>query len=331
MRDTIPKVSVIVPIFNAGDRLTACLDTLVNQTLSDIEIILILDCPTDGSEIIAKKYAQIYNQIIVLENDTNLHIGNSRNRGFEVAKGEYIGFSDHDDYRELTMYEELYKCAVREDADVLLGTSTIVGEYEEIMHFPSFLQSDTLREHVLIDLIQGGDDISLTPTATNIHPNLYKSEFLRKHKILFVDTLIYTPEDRIFQIMCLHHAKTVCLNTSQLYFHVIHCKSAAHTLHYTSNNSRAMGKMKLYDFFKLNNCYEQYESYFLIAVKKELTNSLINEFLSTKSISQFIKNIIFLKSLPFCKKAYQSTSYSVDKYRFGGKLIRKMIWLLMKI
>ena len=101
------KVSVIVPIYNAGENLVRCLDTIVNQTLKDIEIILVLDCPTDGSDVIAKNFAQQDSRIIILENTTNLHIGESRNRGIEIAKGEYLHFSDHDDYRELDMLEKI--------------------------------------------------------------------------------------------------------------------------------------------------------------------------------------------------------------------------------
>ena len=93
-----PKVSIIVPIYNAGKFLEKCLDTLVNQTLKDIEIILVLDCPTDGSDRIAREYAEKDPRIRLIVNEQNLNIGLSRNEGLKIARGEYIGFSDHDDY-----------------------------------------------------------------------------------------------------------------------------------------------------------------------------------------------------------------------------------------
>ena len=92
-----PKVSIIVPIYNAGKFLEKCLDTLVNQTLKDIEIILVLDCPTDGSDRIAREYAEKDPRIRLIVNEQNLNIGLSRNEGLKIARGEYIGFSDHDD------------------------------------------------------------------------------------------------------------------------------------------------------------------------------------------------------------------------------------------
>lgn len=104
-----PKVSIIVPIYNAGKFLEKCLDTLVNQTLKDIEIILVLDCPTDGSDRIAREYAEKDPRIRLIINEQNLNIGLSRNEGLKIARGEYIGFSDHDDWRELDMYENYTK------------------------------------------------------------------------------------------------------------------------------------------------------------------------------------------------------------------------------
>ena len=98
-----PKISIIVPVYNAGNYLRHCLDTLVNQTLRDIEIILIIDCPTDGSDEICREYAANDNRIVIINNVRNLHIGNSRNEGLKIAQGKYIGFSDHYAYRTLKM------------------------------------------------------------------------------------------------------------------------------------------------------------------------------------------------------------------------------------
>ena len=79
-----PKVSIIVPIYNAGKFLEKCLDTLVNQTLKDIEIILVLDCPTDGSDRIAREYAEKDPRIRLIVNEQNLNIGLSRNEGLKT-------------------------------------------------------------------------------------------------------------------------------------------------------------------------------------------------------------------------------------------------------
>lgn len=331
MKNTIPKVSVIVPIHNAGDRLIACLETLINQTLHEIEIILILDCPSDGSDIIAKQYATKDERIIILENDINRHTGYSRNRGLMVAKGEYIGFSDHDDYRELSMYEELYNSVKSENSDIVLGISVSVGDQNEIMQFPKNLNGNDLRIFALEDLLRGGDDITMTPIATNIHPNLYKTELIKKNNINFVDTLTCTPEDRIFQITCLLHAKIVTLISKPLYYHVIHNLSAGHTTNYTSFATRTNGRMKVFEILNSTNNYEKYELNFLTGTKKEFATLIINEILKTKKPFRLIKLMHFLKSYPFCKKAFRIASYSLNKYSWRGKILHKTVSCLMKI
>ena len=86
-----PKVSIIIPVYNAGKYLVRCLDSLVNQTMTDIEIILILDKPTDGSDLVAEEYSHKDKRIKIIANEKNLHIGCSRNVGLKAAQGEYVG------------------------------------------------------------------------------------------------------------------------------------------------------------------------------------------------------------------------------------------------
>ena len=94
----MPKVSVIVPIYNVEKYLKKCLDSLVNQTLDDIEIILVNDGSKDNSKQIAEKFANDYpNKIIYLEKE-NGGLSSARNYGLKHAKGDYISFVDSDDY-----------------------------------------------------------------------------------------------------------------------------------------------------------------------------------------------------------------------------------------
>ena len=115
-----PKVSIIVPVYNAGSYFSKLLDSLTGQTLKEIEIILVLDCPTDGSDRVAEEYAARDGRIVLVRNRENLHVGFSRNEGLKIARGEYIGFCDHDDWVEPEMLEELYKKAKEEDADMVI-------------------------------------------------------------------------------------------------------------------------------------------------------------------------------------------------------------------
>ena len=120
-KKSTPLVSIILPVYNAGEYLRPCLDTLINQTLRNIEIICVLDCPTDGSDKVVEEYAEKDHRIVVIRNEQNLHIGESRNAGIRAAKGEYIGFSDHDDPHELDMYEKLYIATEHESKKIIIS------------------------------------------------------------------------------------------------------------------------------------------------------------------------------------------------------------------
>lgn len=329
MPNTHPKVSIIVPVHNAGNRLKKCLQTLVEQTLRDIEIILVIDCPTDGSEILCREFAAKDSRIVLVENKENLHIGLSRNTGLAAARGEYIGFSDHDDFRELNMYETLYNQAVAEDSDIVLGVSVAIGEQNEILKF-SNLAKNEIKDFALRDLLRNGDDATFTPLALNIHPNIYRSNLLITNKIAFADTREITPEDRIFQIMSLANTEKVSVNNTPLYFHVVHNKSAGHTSSYTNYKERANGKMLIFNFLNEKEIYQTYEKDFLVGVKKEFTDKIADEFYHSRKFCNAWKLMKFFSEFAFCKKAFRTAKYSLKRYRLGGKLVRKLIFLTMR-
>ena len=111
------KVSVIVPVYNTKDYLDKCLDSLINQTLEDMEIIVINDGSKENVEDIITKYKD---KIVYIKN-TNHGIGYSRNLGIKKAKGEYIGFVDSDDYVNRDMYLDYYNYAKENDLDIVVA------------------------------------------------------------------------------------------------------------------------------------------------------------------------------------------------------------------
>ena len=112
------KVSIIVPVYNVEDYVEKCLQSLVNQTLEGIEIIVVNDGSTDNSKEVIQKFIKenISSNIIYVEKE-NGGLSDARNYGMKYAKGEYITFLDSDDYVENTMYEKLYNKAISENAD----------------------------------------------------------------------------------------------------------------------------------------------------------------------------------------------------------------------
>ena len=114
------KVSVLVPICNVEKYLRECLDSLIHQTMRELQIICIDDGSTDSSPAIIEEYRQRDPRIEVITKP-NSGYGDSMNKGLERARGEYIGIVESDDFAELEMFEKLYSLAKKHDADVVMS------------------------------------------------------------------------------------------------------------------------------------------------------------------------------------------------------------------
>ena len=128
--DYTPKVSVIIPVYNVEQYLRQCLDSVINQTLKEIEIICVDDGSTDSSLEILKEYAEKDKRITVMKQE-NLHAGVARNAGLAVAKGEYLSFLDSDDFFELNMLEEMSKKADEDGSDVVICGNYVYDEQKQ--------------------------------------------------------------------------------------------------------------------------------------------------------------------------------------------------------
>lgn len=116
--EQVVKVSIIIPVCNVEQYLRECLDSAVNQTLQEIEIICVNDGSTDGSLEILKEYAGKDDRVKIIDKD-NAGYGHTMNIGMDMAKGEYIGIIESDDYVDLNMYEDLYKLAEENQVDFI--------------------------------------------------------------------------------------------------------------------------------------------------------------------------------------------------------------------
>lgn len=319
-----PKLSVIVPIYNAGNYLTRCLDTIINQTLSDIEIILILDCPTDGSDKIAAAYAQKDPRIKLIINDVNLHIGCSRNRGIEIASGEFIAFSDHDDFRELDMYENLYNTAIQQNADIVISKNTnyIDGKYD----YWDFTLPDTdnIRDYCLSNLIGFGNYEKEISWFCNIHNILYKKSIIDNNSIQFCDTHICTPEDVLFNIQTFYFAKKIFYLNKPYYYHYINRGSESMNYRFREWRKRSNAINQIYLFLCDHNCYEQYKVNFFIGATRTLLSSFIGIIIFRKGFSELRKAYRHIKSLPFTAEAFSYYKRELSKKSLPNRIVRKI-------
>ena len=174
----ILKVSVIVPVYNSEKYLKDCLDSLVNQTLKEVEIIAVDDASTDKSLEILLEYTKKYpGKIKVFASEQNKGQGASRNIGLSIATGEYIGFLDSDDYVAPTMYEELYDTAKEKRADIVSTRLTFVKDSSYLgKKFETYGKGESYSPIEKPELV-----LDESPSVCN---KIFKKEFLKDQTFL---------------------------------------------------------------------------------------------------------------------------------------------------
>ena len=178
------KVSIIVPVYNVEKYLKRCLDSLVNQTLSDIEIICVNDGSTDGSAQILEEFAQKDNRIKVTT-QINSGLSEARNVGIRIANGEYIGLVDSDDFVDKEFFEKLYNSAVENNCDIACGN--IIRENNRKKRKP-FLNYKSIE---VVKSVREKYEKSGVPNHCYVWNKIYKRESLIKSGITFIRGIVY--------------------------------------------------------------------------------------------------------------------------------------------
>lgn len=181
----MPKVSIIVPTYNVEKYLVECMESIINQTLQDIEIICIDDGSTDNSGKILDEYATKDSRIKVIHKE-NGGYGKAMNVGLDNATGEYIGIVEPDDYIELNMYEELYKIAHEKDLDLIKADfNRFVGERTNLQL--TYNQLDKTGENYN-KIINPKENTKIFDFIMNTWSGIYKRDFIEKHHIKHNET-----------------------------------------------------------------------------------------------------------------------------------------------
>lgn len=151
MKNVPSKISIIVPVYNVEKYLAKCLDSLVNQTLQNIEILIINDGSTDDSEEIIQDFAQKYPDKIKAFSKKNGGLSDARNFGIERATGDYLGFVDSDDYVSQIMFEEMLNLAQKHGAEMVICNIQKVNEHgnitQKLTQIPNMPEKIDLRKH----------------------------------------------------------------------------------------------------------------------------------------------------------------------------------------
>lgn len=207
----MPKVSIIVPVYKVEEYINRCVDSLIGQTLQDIEIILVDDGSPDRCGEICDGYSELDPRIKVIH-QKNKGLPGARNSGIRIATGEYIGFVDSDDFAEPDMFEKLYSCAVTHNTDFVMcdyvrdsgdSKSTYSTDIRSGLYHKSDLISEIYPILVMTESVDYGPILSVWRC-------LYRRDFIVENGLLF-DEEVRLSEDCIFSIY-------ICLKANTFYY-----------------------------------------------------------------------------------------------------------------
>ncbi len=235
-----PKVSVVIPSYKMEKYLSKCLDSVVNQTLKDIEIIVVDEGDMDESRAITDLYKEKDPRIVGLHAKHGGY-GASMNAAFDIAKGEYIGIVEADDFADVNMFEDLYKIADKTGADI------VKSDYNFYAHKTSQSRKvgmiSKARNNKVLNIKQDSTILRMRPT---IWTAIYKNEFLKENNIKFLTTKGGSYQDTSFAFKTLALAQKIAFTTkSYLYYNT------------DNENSSVKSKGKVYaicdEFAELTN------------------------------------------------------------------------------
>ena len=209
------KVSVIVPIYNVSMYLRQCLDSICGQTLKEVEIICVNDGSTDDSLDIIREYEAKDDRIVVITGP-NGGYGKAMNKGLDRATGEYVGIVEPDDYVDLHMFEDLYKCAKEHDLDFVKSDfyrfSTLSSGEEELTYVKINKTEDRYGE-----LLFPSEDPSTIRFTMNTWTGIYRRAFLEEHHIRHHETPGASFQDNGFYFQTFVYAKRAMI-LNQAYY-----------------------------------------------------------------------------------------------------------------
>lgn len=204
-----PIISIIIPVYNASSYIKEALDSVVHQSLKNIEIIAINDCSTDESLNILKEYSEEYNNIRIFSTSKNSGSpGIPKNIGINNAKGEYVMFMDNDDIYAEDACEVLYDIAQKTNSDVIMGNAVLYPSKAPLRSWKSVFRGTRARLNIK-------KNRELIYVMTN-WAKLFKRGFLIEHNINFHDFNYF--DDQLFMIQCYFKSNHISLTSKVVYY-----------------------------------------------------------------------------------------------------------------
>lgn len=310
-----PLISVVIPIYNVEVYLVKCLDSVINQTYGNLEIILVNDGSTDNSPLICDKYANRDSRVKVIHQNNKGLVG-ARKSGISIATGDIATFVDSDDWIDLDMYEVMVRKMIESEADIV--TSGLIRDYGEyiIRAFdaikPGVYLGNELEMKIKNNLIDE-KDFFRSNISQHVYNKLFERKLLLKNELLIPED-INVGEDAACTYPCILEANKIVVIDQCFY-------------HYRIRNNSIMGQSNLSDIVKIKVLYEYlyqiFDGYSNRIILQEQLRLLIIFFVLLAYPQQLIKsknNCLFY--YPQIKKGAKIIVYGAG--RAGKALIRAL-------
>ena len=280
------KVSVIVPCYNAEPYLVRCLDSLVNQTLEEIEIICVNDASPDNGIAILRDYEARYHNLTVIDLKENIRQGGARNRGIQIAKGEYVAFVDADDWVDKNMYLKLYQKAMDLNVDLVsCAFDCVDSDYHVTKREinPTYLQINGI-------ITENQRELLMTLVKCVPWGYLIKKSILIEHQIHYPEQIFY--EDNYFGVLLGLYANGYSYVPECLYHYFYNQTSTVRTRNTTHVYDRPKIMKMVLTYFQQQGLTQKYYKIlnYLIALNLYLS---LKEYLMYRDHPQysFVKDI----------------------------------------
>lgn len=274
------KVSVIIPVYNVEKYIAQSLESVINQTYKDIEILCIDDCGNDNSMQIVENFAKKDSRIKIIHHNKNMGLGIARNTGVKHAKGKYIACVDSDDWIDVTMFEKC--CNILEETNldsVWVKVNTYIEEEDRY----------TTDNYYKGLFEQKGGYIDITPDNINTFPvnawnKVYKTDFIRQNNINWSEGLLYEDLEFYYKFYTKSH-KTFLID-EMLYFYRWRTSSIMNQT--DRGNCRCEDiydvSLNIYKYLENENLLQKYEQSYLKIVERNILLYLYNPHYQTRVV-----------------------------------------------
>jgi len=296
----MPKVSVLIPVYNVERYIARCAKSLFEQTLDDIEYIFVNDCTPDKSMDILNEIISCYperkNQIRTIKHIKNRGLAAARNTGLDASSGEYIIHCDSDDWVEPEMYEEMYNKAIEEKSDVVI--CDFISEKQKISKY--IRQYPETDPHLLIKSIF--NQIAY-PSGWN---KLVKRNILIQHQLSYIENIDMCEDVLMATKLFLFTKRISYINKAFYHYNRTNPNSYVTVLSTKSLNQRADAIIEIERFYKEQNAYYEYKEDIdnLKILIKYLQLKQGNKVMSKNAISLFeeVNDSIFTSTMKTGRK-----------------------------